>query len=738
MITTRDRLHALRDTPAPPLLILTAHVQLQEAVTDVTTFLLGNLAGKRGRFRRTMLGKRVDFSARAVITPGPDLPLDEVGLPEPVARELFTPHLRRALRAEGVPGRVVHQILHDARPLDADTRDTLSRVMAVHVVLLNRAPTLHRQSLLAFRPVLVPGLTLRLHPMACEGLNADFDGDTMAVHLPLSAAAQDEARRLLTLRANLRSPATGQLAVAPSKDMLLGLYRLTQRREGVPGAPLALFRDADEAALAVELGHLDWVEACRVRLGGQVHETTPGRAKVWQAVAEVTEDPDLYALELLDKAATRALLTRTLTTHGAAVTVTLLDALKTLGFRHATSDGVTVGIEDVLPAPEREEVILAAQVQAQQLTRARDTGHATPDETDRALIAHWTAVKDDLGARTVAHLRAHPENPLGVMLASGARGNASQVTQLAGMRGLMARADGSTFPTPILASFRLGLTATEFFISSHGARKGSADTALRTAQAGYLTRRLVNLLQAVQVTEEDCGTPWGVTEDAEVPGRTVLTVLPDGRRIVRSPLTCQSSAGVCRACMGLALHDLTPHPLGANVGILAAQSLGEPGTQLTLRTFHTGGVAGNDMTAGLGTLVKLLERPGPHPPRVAQDLLAVYASQGVTLHPVHAELTARTLAGRGLTPGRSGGGWLAQAAAGRTTPILTRAALHAERDPLTDPLARVMTPGLHQLAATDRRVAGPPAWSHSAPGAARLPVPSAQSPRPLSPAPEPR
>lgn len=719
VLYAHDRLRRMHEIEAPELLIRTAIVQAQDAVTETLLFLARSLSGKTGRFRRTLLGKRVNFSARSVITPGVDLTLDEVGLPEAVARELFLPHLTRELRWEQVPGSVIRRILRDSAPLDAQTREALERVLARHVVLVNRAPTLHRQSLLAFTPRLVSGLTLRLHPMACEGLNADFDGDTIAVHLPLGRAAQEEARTRLTLRANLRSPASGELAVKPSKDMLLGLYRLSQRRD-VMTCPA--FRDADEAALAVHHGHLDWVEPCRVKLAGEVHSTTPGRAQVWQAVREATGDPALYDLTLLTKASTAALITRCLDTHGPDVAVRLLDALKTLGFQHATLDGVTVGIDDVLQAPERDTEIRRGQHHERELHAQEQAGLLTAPERERAVIGLWTDLKERVTVATLAHYRAHPENALSVLLESGARGSPAQVTQLSGLRGLMARADGSTFPTPILANFRTGLSATEFFISSHGARKGAADTALRTAQAGYLTRRLVNVLQDVRVTEPDCGTLDTVRDAQAWPGRTVVRTHPDGSQDVRSPLSCQAATGVCAACAGLDLSSLRAFPLGAAVGIIAAQSLGEPGTQLTMRTFHTGGVAGHDMTHGLQALVRHLEQPSEDAPGLARTLLEIYARQGVTLHPTHAELTARVLAGQGLNRARPGGGWLARAAARQTVPTLARAALHAESDPLTDLHAQAMTGTLtptHGYRAHE--VDAPPArWAEAGPGSDRL------------------
>lgn len=703
VIRARDRLQELRQASAPELLLDTAHAELQRTVTTLITTIASTLHGKPGRIRKTLLGKRVDYSARAVITPDPHLPLTHAGLPESVARTLFEPHLTRDLRREGVPGRVIKAVLRDPAPLDADTRAALDRILAGHVILVNRAPTLHRQSLLAFTPRLTHDHTLHLHPMACEGLNADFDGDTMAIHLPVSQAAQREARELLTLSANLLRPATGTLAVTPSKDMLLGLYRLTSPGEAPSETPSktpsetsnrSSAKTVTELLIGANLGVLPWHRPQPIRHGTLPSPCTPGQALAWQTVTDATGDETLYAGEILNKSRAAALITRCLQVHGPDVTVTLLDALKTLGFQHATAQGITVGITDVLEAPERDGILQTASAEAARIDALARDGHASPEERDANLIRHWTAVKDDISAVTLAHYAQQPNNPLNLMIQSGARASAAQLTQLSGMRGLMARPDGRTFPTPILASFRRGLNISEFFISSHGARKGSADTALRTAQAGHLTRQLVSALQHVRVTEGDCRTPWGVIEDVPTPGRTVLTVLPDGRRVVRSPLHCASATGICQACAGAALHHLKPYAPGAPIGLIAAQSLGEPGTQLTMRTFHTGGVAGTDMTGGLQHLQQLLARPALSAGTLASELQRVYAEQGVTVHPTFTELAARFIATRGLRGTISTSGWLARAATGNTTAVLTTAALHAETDPLTDVQARVITAGL--------------------------------------------
>ncbi|MFC6663842.1 hypothetical protein [Deinococcus multiflagellatus] len=471
----------------------------------------------------------MDFSGRAVITPDPSLTLDQVALPEAMARTLFAPHLIAALRREGVPFRVTRAVLADPRPLDADTRATLETLMAAATVLVNRAPTLHRPSLLAFTPVLSPGLTLGLHPLACEGMNADFDGDTVAVHLVLGTAAQREARERLTLRANLRSPATGQLAVKPSKDMVLGLYQLTQAAAS-SRTPLPAFCGPDEAALAVATGVADWTDDCLVMLGGERVRATPGQAQVWQTVTALTGDAGLYRPQPLTKGAVTTLISQALARCGPDTAAQLLDALKTVGLTHATVAGLSIGISDVLELPERSEWLALGQAQVQALDAQVAAGLLTSPERDRAALQTWTELKEALGAETVAWFEASAHNPLTVLLTSGARGSSAQLTQLAAMRGLMARPDGTTVLHPVLSSFRRGLSPLEYFLSSHGARKGAADTALRTAHAGYLTRRLVLTLQHWRVAPGDCGDTTGVAEEPPSPGRIRL---PGGR--VRSP-----------------------------------------------------------------------------------------------------------------------------------------------------------------------------------------------------------
>jgi DNA-directed RNA polymerase subunit beta' len=681
VINRNNRLKRLLDLGAPEIIVNNEKRMLQEAVDALfdngrrgrpvtgpgnrpLKSLSDMLKGKQGRFRQNLLGKRVDYSGRSVIVVGPQLKLHQCGLPKQMALELFKPFVMKRLvdlnHAQNIKS--AKRMVERARPV---VWDVLEEIIAEHPVLLNRAPTLHRLGIQAFEPQLVEGKAIQIHPLVCTAFNADFDGDQMAVHLPLSAEAQAEARVLMLSANNILSPANGRPITAPTQDMVLGLFFLTQEKAGAEGEG-RVFGSVAEALMAYDARSLDLQAKVRIRLDdalipaetapegwefGQpvLVETTLGRALFNEALPEKYP----FVNVVVDKKKLGAIVNDLSETHATAAVAATLDNLKAAGFHWATRSGVTISIEDVVTPSAKAEILNAREIEADKIEKQYNRGLITDDERRQELIEIWTRATNEVADVMETNFKAADKNPVWMMVNSGARGNMMQVRQIAGMRGLVANPKGEIIPRPIKANFREGLSVLEYFISTHGARKGLADTALRTADSGYLTRRLVDVSQDVIVREEDCGTDRGLSldiaetaadgtlvlsehvesavvsrclaEDVTV-GRKKLAEagaalsLPLVRELVaagvstvraRSVLTCESRVGICARCYGDSLATGKLVDVGEAVGIVAAQSIGEPGTQLTMRTFHTGGVAGEDITHGLPRVVELFEARNP-------------------------------------------------------------------------------------------------------------------------------
>jgi DNA-directed RNA polymerase subunit beta' len=687
VINRNNRLKRLLDLGAPEIIVNNEKRMLQEAVDalfdngrrgrSVTgpgnrplKSLSDMLKGKQGRFRQNLLGKRVDYSGRSVIVSGPNMKLHQCGLPKLMALELFKPFIMSRL----VERKSVQNIKAAKKYVDSMTEevwDVLEEVIAEHPVLLNRAPTLHRLGIQAFEPVLVEGKAIQVHPLVCHAFNADFDGDQMAVHLPLSAEAQAEARILMLSSNNILSPASGRPLATPTKDMVLGTYYLTYcdqdllavNAEDLDPRP-SRFQSEEEVEHALEAGQVKLQQPIEFRWNGDLLLTTPGRvifnAEVERALAEAVEDYESagplhdYINRTLPKRELDAFITELVDEYGAHSIASVLDMIKSLGFSYATQAGVTISKNDIVIPPEKEEILAEYEERVAKVEAQYERGLITDEERHESIVNIWTEATDtvaDAMERTFYEL-----NPIYMMANSGARGSSKQIRQLAGMRGLMANPKGEIIERPIKANFMEGLSVLEYFISTHGARKGLADTALRTADSGYLTRRLVDVSQDVIIRDEDCKTkefielpilvPEGINKSlfgrtlaAEVhkplasgkPGKTVVAekgeevtapvldeiieALGDAvdqvKLPVRSVLKCKSEFGVCRACYGTFLATGETAEIGDAVGIIAAQSIGEPGTQLTMRTFHTGGVAGADITHGLPRVVEIFEARNP-------------------------------------------------------------------------------------------------------------------------------
>lgn len=651
VIIRNNRLKRLIEIKAPEVILRNEKRMLQEAVDSLfdnsrrinavrsdnnraLKSLSDMLKGKQGRFRQNLLGKRVDYSGRSVIVVGPELQLHQCGLPKDMAVELFKPHIIRKLIERGL-AKTVKTAKKMVEKKGPEVWDILENIIDGHPVLLNRAPTLHRLGIQAFQPVLVEGKAIRIHPMVCTAFNADFDGDQMAVHVPLSYEAQLEARMLMLSSHNILSPANGAPIVTPTQDQVLGCYYLTKSKSGDLGEG-ALFSLPQEVIIAYDHNKVGLHAKIKVRINGELIETTTGRVIFNQILPK--ELP--FINELLNKKRLVQLISVIFRRCGNLVTAMFLDKLKALGFTYATKSGLSISIEDVIIPKEKTELIMKSQKEVENVESQYFRGFITNGERYNKVIDIWTRVTSRISDRLLDALQKHREgfNPLFMMVDSGARGSREQVRQLAGMRGLMAKpqkslsgATGELIENPIIANFREGLSILEYFISTHGARKGLADTALKTADAGYLTRRLIDVAQDAIITELDCGTIKGVAtgalkeaEDIKEPlaerilGRVSLYDVIDplanevivkagelideekAQRIsetsietvvIRSVLTCDSRRGVCAKCYG---RDLTTGKLvepGLAVGVIAAQSIGEPGTQLTLRTFHTGGTA---------------------------------------------------------------------------------------------------------------------------------------------------
>ncbi len=678
VINRNNRLKRLQDLGAPEIIINNEKRMLQESVDALfdngrrgrpvtgpgnrpLKSLSDMLKGKQGRFRQNLLGKRVDYSGRSVIVVGPQLKLHQCGLPKQMALELFKPFVMKRLvdlsHAQNIKS--AKRMVERSRP---QVWDVLEEVITEHPVLLNRAPTLHRLGIQAFEPQLIEGKAIQIHPLVCTAFNADFDGDQMAVHLPLSAEAQAEARILMLSTNNILSPANGKPITTPTQDMVLGVFYLTGERGDDAGAG-RVFASPGEAMMAFDNGSLSLRAPVKIRMADVIPpasqrpdgwepgqpvtlQTTLGRALFNEALPNDFE----YVERLVDKRELGELVNRLAERYSKTDVAETLDRLKALGFYWATRSGVTIAISDVVSPSDKEELLARAEDEAAQVQRKADLGAMTQEERRQDMIVIWQRTADELGKKMQD---AFPlDNPINIMVTSGARGNYSQIRQIAGMRGLMANPKGEFIPRPIKSNFREGLTVLEYFISTHGARKGLADTALRTAESGYLTRRLVDVAQDVIVRETDCGTERGVaipiaemvgdqrkalanadtavvsrllSRDAEVDGEVLavageeITMAMVERLVdagvdtvrVRSVLQCDSKVGVCAKCYGRSLASGHLVDVGEAIGIIAAQSIGEPGTQLTMRTFHTGGVAGEDITHGMPRVVELFEARTP-------------------------------------------------------------------------------------------------------------------------------
>ena len=680
VINRNNRLKRLLDLGAPEIIVNNEKRMLQEAVDALfdngrrgrpvtgpgnraLKSLSDMLKGKQGRFRQNLLGKRVDYSGRSVIVSGPSLRLHQCGLPKLMALELFKPFIMARL----VERKAVQNIKAAKKMVDSmipEVWDVLEEVIHEHPVLLNRAPTLHRLGIQAFEPVLVEGKAIQVHPLVCSAFNADFDGDQMAVHLPLSAEAQAEARVLMLSSNNILSPAHGAPLATPTQDMILGTYYLTYGPTAEElteqGSVEHVYRTAQEAELAYEhrIASLhtpahyrpEWLD------GGHI-ATTVGRIifndRIERALEEAMEEFDRSNYEFINESLRKRDVTRfvdqLVQAFGASAISQVLDAFKDLGFHYATAAGVTISKNDVIVPPSKQAILDDYEGRVAEVQDQYDEGLITQEERHEAITGLWNQATDEVADAMIANIESTNKlNPIYMMANSGARGSFKQIRQLAGMRGLMANPKGEIIERPIKANFMEGLDVLEYFISTHGARKGLADTALRTADSGYLTRRLVDVSQDVIIRIEDCGTedhvelplrkPDGSPND-QIIGRVAAAdvgkgknvIVPKGEEIdrpqfaeimekigdsgggvaVHSVLKCRATTGVCQKCYGRAMATGNLAQIGDAVGIIAAQSIGEPGTQLTMRTFHTGGVAGADITHGLPRVVELFEARKP-------------------------------------------------------------------------------------------------------------------------------
>ncbi len=651
VINRNNRLKKLIDIQAPDVILRNEKRMLQEAVDALfdngrrTHSVRGDskrplkslsdlLKGKQGRFRQNLLGKRVDYSGRSVIVVGPELKLHQCGLPKNMALELFKPFIIMKLEEKGYVQTVksAKKLVEKERP---EVWDILEEIIEDHPVMLNRAPTLHRLGIQAFYPVLVEGKAIRLHPLVCAAFNADFDGDQMAVHVPLSFEAQLEARVLMLSTNNVLVPSSGRPIAIPSQDMVLGCYYLTKVRKGEKGEN-KIFHSTDEVLSALDAEFVTLHSMIKVRVDGQLLETTPGRIVFNNCLPK--DIP--YFNDVAKKSQLEELVHRTFWLCGNTECIDFLDRLKALGFEYATLAGVTVSIDDLVVPEEKNKLLTVAEKQVGKIQKQYERGFITFSERYNQVIDTWTRTTSEVAEEMFSNLASQNQgfNPIFMMADSGARGSKEQIRQLAGMRGLMAKPQkkitggvGEIIETPVTSNFREGLSVQEYFISTHGARKGLADTALKTADAGYLTRRLVDVAQDVIVREEDCGTILGLDVSALKEGEEVIESLRDrilgrvaledvfdpvseelivaaGDEIkeaeaeaveeaaietvrIRSVLTCESKYGVCIKCYGRNLATMKMVHIGEAGGVIAAQSIGEPGTQLTLRTFHIGGTA---------------------------------------------------------------------------------------------------------------------------------------------------
>lgn len=677
VINRNNRLHRLMQLQAPEIIIRNEKRILQEAVDALIDngrrgrpvtgagnrplkSLSDLLKGKAGRFRQNLLGKRVDYSGRSVIVVGPELKFYQCGLPKKMALELFKPFVMRRLVNDGI----VQNIKSAKKKVDREAPEVWSIVEDViqeHPVLLNRAPTLHRLGIQAFEPVLVEGKAIRLHPLVCSAFNADFDGDQMPVHIPLSVEAQAEARFLMLSVNNILAPKDGRPITAPSQDIVLGLYYLTYLDPKLSEVKKH-YRDYGEMLMALEGGHCKLHEKVGVRVFDKetgeckTVESTVGRfifnESIPQTLGYVDRSKDKFSLEIdfqTGKKDLQEIIARCYRDYGNTTTTILLDALKSLGFQYSTQSGISISVSDMVVPEAKKQLIEEAKKVVDNLKRVARRGFATDEERYQLVIETWTQTTEKVTKALMQGLDA--TNSIKIMADSGARGSQNQIRQLAGMRGLMDNAAGKTVEIPIVASLREGLSVLEYFVSATGSRKGLTDTALRTADSGYLTRRLVDVSQEVIVREDDCNTDHGIevmefrdgtqviekfseritgrfpvadvyskdgktllcSKDTLISPKIAEKIVAEGydRLHVRSVLTCNTQYGVCSKCYGLNLASGTKVQVGETVGIIAAQSIGEPGTQLTMRTFHSGGVAGKDITKGLPRVEELFEARKP-------------------------------------------------------------------------------------------------------------------------------
>ena len=692
IINRNNRLKRLLELGAPDIIVRNEKRMLQEAVDALIDngrrgrpvtgpgnralkSLSDMLKGKNGRFRQNLLGKRVDYSGRSVIVNGPDLKIYQCGLPKEMAIELFKPFVMKELEQRGISQNIKNAKKLVER-LDPVVWDILEDVIKEHPVMLNRAPTLHRLGIQAFEPILVEGKAIRLHPLVCTAFNADFDGDQMAVHLPLSIEAQAECRFLLLSPNNLLKPSDGGPVAVPSQDMVLGIYYLTQEREDVVGTG-HYYHNLNEAILAYENQDCTLQSRIHVRITKQIPsgetitgtvESTLGRFLFNEIIPQdlgfvERTKPEDYLLPEIDfmvnKKMLKKIIQAIIDTHGTFKTAEVLDLIKAIGYKYSTKAAMTVSIADIIVPPQKKELLERGQDTVDQISKNYRRGLITEEERYRAVVSTWTEIDNELTDVLLKSLDKY--NNIFMMADSGARGSNQQIKQLAGMRGLMADTQGRTIELPIKSNFREGLDVLEYFMSAHGARKGLSDTALRTADSGYLTRRMVDVSQENIIREQDCCEGReeipGVKVRAFMDGRETIEGLQDritgryscedirdkdgnllvkknhmitpsrakaimangvnekGEHIeevkIRTILTCRSHLGICAKCYGANMATGEPVQVGEAVGIIAAQSIGEPGTQLTMRTFHTGGVAGGDITQGLPRVEELFEARKP-------------------------------------------------------------------------------------------------------------------------------
>ena len=697
VINRNNRLKRLMELHAPDIIIRNEKRMLQESVDALIDngrrgrpvtgpnnrplkSLSDMLKGKQGRFRQNLLGKRVDYSGRSVIVVGPELKIYQCGLPKEMAIELFKPFVMKRLVATNIASNIKQARKMVEKANRSEVWDALEVVIKDHPVMLNRAPTLHRLGIQAFEPVLVEGRAIKLHPLACTAFNADFDGDQMAVHVPLSAEAQAEARMLMLASNNLLKPSDGKPVAVPSQDMVIGSYYLTMIKEGEPGEAeteiidgeeikhYRIFRDVDEAMMAYQEGSLGLHTECKIRFTGEIngeHKSSIVLTTIGRVIFNKPIPQDLGFIDrsvpgnefvpeisfVVKKGGLGKIADACIRTHGVSVASRVLDDIKNQGYKYSTVSGTTVAVIDALIPEKKKEFLAEAEAKVDEITNNYNYGLITNDERYSQVVKAWEECTNKVSDELTNNFDG-THNPIHMMVDSGARGSTSQLRQLAGMRGLIANTSGATIEIPIKANYREGLNILEYFISSRGARKGLTDTALRTADSGYLTRRLVDVSQDVIIRDDDCGCHDGIEVYAIKDGNRVLESLEerlvdrfvsepvvhpetgevlmdtdrmmnedDAKRItdagitsvkIRSLITCKSRHGVCRKCYGSNLAFNEPVQVGEAVGIIAAQSIGEPGTQLTMRTFHTGGVAGGeDITQGLPRVEELFEARKP-------------------------------------------------------------------------------------------------------------------------------